>query len=89
MTWVESVGKEGRGSWQHTDNSGTDVVVDFLVAPHLYFEIFSHKVKSSQVNPPVISAHSLPPLLASGAHSIGFRKVVCLVFMYRLDLKFS
>jgi hypothetical protein len=27
----------------------------------------------------VISAHSLPPLLASGAHSIGFRTVVCQV----------
>ena len=27
--------------------------------------------------PSVISAHSRPPLLASGAHSIGFRMVVC------------
>ena len=32
------------------------------------------QVKSSQV---LISAHSLPPLLASGAHSIGFRVVMC------------
>ena len=31
------------------------------------------EVKSSQV----ISAHSLPPLLASGAYSIGCRMVVC------------
>jgi hypothetical protein len=41
----------------------------------------SKEVKSSQVNsrwnPSVISAHSLPPLLAAGAHSIGFRMVVC------------
>ena len=41
----------------------------------------SSQVKSSQVkrwnNPSVISAHSLPPLLASGAHSIGCRTVVC------------
>ena len=39
----------------------------------------SKKVKSSQGKsrwtPSVISAHSLPPLLASGAHSIGY---VCL-----------
>jgi hypothetical protein len=27
--------------------------------------------------PSAISAHSRPPLLASGAHSIGFRRVVC------------
>ena len=34
---------------------------------------------ASRWNPSVISAHSLPPLLASGAHSIhvGFRMVVC------------
>ena len=41
---------------------------------------FGHILKSSgQVkwNPSVISAHSLPPLLAAGAHSIGFRMVVC------------
>jgi hypothetical protein len=31
------------------------------------------KSKTSQV----ISAHSHPPLLATGAHSIGFRMVVC------------
>ena len=37
----------------------------------------SSQVKSSQWNPSVISAHSRPPLLASGAHSIGFRMVVC------------
>ena len=40
------------------------------------------EVKSSQV----ISAHSLPPLLASGAHSIGCRIRGCLLFMYILDL---
>ena len=44
------------------------------------FETFTH-VKSSQVksrwNPSVISLRSLPQLLASGAHSIGFRMVVC------------
>jgi hypothetical protein len=34
-----------------------------------------------------ISIDSRPPLLASGAHSIGFRMVVsCLLFLYRLDL---
>ena len=32
---------------------------------------------ASRWNPFVISAHSLPPLLASGAHSIGCRMVVC------------
>ena len=32
---------------------------------------------ASRWNPSVISAHSLPPLLAAGAHSIGFRMVVC------------
>ena len=32
---------------------------------------------SSRWTPSVISAYSCPPLLASGAHSIGFRMVVC------------
>ena len=32
------------------------------------------------------SAHSLPPLLASGAHSIGCRMVVCCLCIDRLDL---
>ena len=32
---------------------------------------------TSRWNPSVISAHSLTPLLASGAHSIGCRMVVC------------
>ena len=32
---------------------------------------------SSRWNHSVISAHSLSPLLAAGAHSIGFRRVVC------------
>ena len=36
-----------------------------------------NEVKSSQVKSSVISAHSLPPLLAAGAHSIGFRMGVC------------
>ena len=45
-------------------------------------------VKSSGWKPSVISAHSLPPLLASGAHSIGYYIVPygCLLFVYRLDL---
>jgi hypothetical protein len=33
--------------------------------------------KSSQVKTRLISAHSLPPLMAAEAHSIGFRRVVC------------
>ena len=51
-------------------------------------EVKSSQVKSSQVkSSQVISAHSLPPLLASGAHSIGFRMVVCcLGIVPRLDL---
>ena len=38
----------------------------------------SQKVKSSQeLKTRLISAHSLPPLMAAEAHSIGFRRVVC------------
>jgi hypothetical protein len=42
----------------------------------------SSQIKSSLVK----SAHSRPPLLASGAHSIGFRRLSAVyVFMYSLD----
>ena len=37
----------------------------------------SSRSARSRSNPSVNSAHSLPPLLASGAYSIGFCMVVC------------
>ena len=36
---------------------------------------------ASRWNPSVISAHSLPPLLASGALSIGFRMWLSVVYV--------
>jgi hypothetical protein len=45
------------------------------VNSQLWFVSFMYS--SVSMYPSAISAHSRPPLLASGAHSIGFRMVVC------------
>jgi hypothetical protein len=50
------------------------------------FQVKSSQVKSSQDGPSAISIDSRPPLLASGAHSIGFRMVV---FFFGTDLTFN
>ena len=54
------------------------------IGPSLLTYLFSkgthvsiYDVSPLDGSPSAISAHSRPPLLASGSHSIGFRMVVC------------
>jgi hypothetical protein len=51
-----------------------------LLLTYLFSEgtyVSTYDVSPHYGPPSAISAHSRPPLLASGAHSIGFRMVVC------------
>ena len=49
----------------------------YLFVEGTYVSIYMYDVSPLDGSPSAISIDSRPPLLASGAHSIGFRKGVC------------
>ena len=51
------------------------LLLTYLFSEGTYVSMYD--VSPLDGSPSVISAHSRPPLLASGAHLIGFRMVVC------------